>query len=164
MPGLPAAHVLAAVLRTTRQCRNGLAGIQQPRWVERLLDREERLALGCRELHAHGVELLDSDAVLAGHRAANADAQLQDLGAEVIGSLPLPGLVGIEKDERMQIPVARVEDVQALQAILALHLRDGPQHLAEFAARDGAVHAVIVRREAPRRGKSVLSSRPEAQP
>src|SRR5579859_4591116 len=126
MPGMPAAHVLTAVLRAARQGRNGLAGIEESGRVEGLLDGEERGAFGRRELHTHGVELLDADAVLAGDRAAETHAQLEDLAAEVLGPLPLAGLVGIEEDERMEIPVARVEHVQAPQAVLLLHLRNRP--------------------------------------
>src|SRR5215472_17877965 len=109
-----AADVLAAILRATRQRRDRLAGIQEPRRVERRFDGEERGALGGRELYAHGIELLDADAVLAGDGAAESHAQLEDLDAEMLGALPLAFLVGVEEDERVEVAVAGVKDVEAL--------------------------------------------------
>ena len=50
----------------------------------------------------------------------------------------------------MQVAVAGVEDVRAAQAVLLLHRRRSPQHLAEALARDRAVHAVVVGRDAAR--------------
>jgi hypothetical protein len=45
-----------------------------------------------RELHAHLVDLLDADAVLAGDRAAERHRQLEDFGAESFGALPFAGV------------------------------------------------------------------------
>ena len=42
----------------------------------------KRASSSVRELHAHRIELLDADAVLAGDRAADFDAQLEDAVAE----------------------------------------------------------------------------------
>src|SRR5690348_355331 len=106
-----AADVLAAVLRAARQRRDRLAGIQEPGRVERRLHGEERGALGGRELHAHGVELLDPDPVLAGDGTAESHAELEDLDAEVLGALPLAFLVGVEEDERVEVAVAGVKYV-----------------------------------------------------
>ena len=62
-------------------------------------------------LHAHQVALLYADAVLAGQAAAELDAQLQDLEARDIGALQLGLVVGVVEDQRVQIAVARMEDV-----------------------------------------------------
>ena len=69
------------------------------------------------ELHRHQVALLDADAVLAGQAAADLDAQLQDVGAEVLRLVEAVGIVGVEHDQRMQVAVAGVEDVGDLQAV-----------------------------------------------
>src|SRR3546814_12926529 len=59
----------------------------------------------------HEVALLDADAVLAGHHAADLDAEPQDVGAEILRPLQFPRLVGVVEDERMQVAVAGVEHV-----------------------------------------------------
>ena len=64
----------------------------------------------------------------------------------------------------MQVAVAGMEYVGAAQAVLRLHLRDEVQNLAEALARNGAVHAVVVWRDAADRRKRGLAAGPEAQP
>ena len=73
--------------------------------------------------------------MLAGDRAAHGHAGLEDLGPEGLGAMQLVGIVGVEEDERMQVAVAGVEDVEAAQAMLDGHLLDGDQHLGQAAAR-----------------------------
>ncbi len=116
-----------------------------------------------RELHAHRVDLLDADAMLAGDGAADLHAQLQDLGAEMLGAVEFAGLVGVEQDQRMQVAVAGMEHVGAAQAVLDLHVGDAQQHLRQVLARDGAVHAVVVGRDAAGGREGVLAARPELQ-
>ncbi len=70
------------------------------------------------ELDAHLVDLLDADAVLAGDGAADLDAQLQDLAAELLGPLQLARVVGVVEDQRVQVAVAGVEHVGHRQAVL----------------------------------------------
>src|SRR6185437_2399738 len=98
-----------SVLRAAPQRGDGLAGVEQPIRVECLLDAEERRSLLRRELHAHGVDLLDPDPVLPGDRSAELHAQLEDLRPETIRALPLAAAVGIEQDQRMQVAVAGME-------------------------------------------------------
>jgi len=64
----------------------------------------------------------------------------------------------------MQVAVAGVENVRAAQAVFLLHRADELEHLAQALARDRAVHAVIVGRDAPDGWKRALAPRPEAQP
>ncbi len=84
---LAVVHVHLAELGAAGERRDALAGIEQRVRVERGLDAEEALELGRPELHAHLRQLLDADAVLAGDRAADLDAQLEDRGAERLGAL-----------------------------------------------------------------------------
>ena len=113
---------------------------------------------------AHQVALLDADAVLAGQHAADLDAEPQDVGAERLGPLELAGLVGVVEDQRMQIAVAGVEDVGDAQAVLRRQSPHPRQHLGEPPARDGAVHAVIVGRDAADGRERRLAPGPEQQP
>src|SRR5262249_29142006 len=95
-------------LGAAMECGHGLAPVQQAVRIERALDREEAGELTSAELQAHLIDLLYPDAVLAGDRAARADAELKDAGAEGFGALRLIALVGVEHDERMQVAVAGV--------------------------------------------------------
>src|SRR6185503_1600142 len=95
---LAAAHVHAAEFSATRECRHGFAGIEQALRVERALERVEHFELLAAELHAHLVDLLHADAVLAGDRSADRDAFLQYLGGELLGPRQLAGIVRVEQD------------------------------------------------------------------
>src|SRR5438552_17109296 len=64
----------------------------------------------------------------------------------------------------MQVAVAGVKHVRAAQRVLLLHLGDEVEHLAQALARNGAVHAVVIRRDASDRRERSLAPRPEAKP
>ena len=98
-----------------------LPGLSSALGIERMLERQHLLALGRRELHAHRGQLLDADAVLAGHGAAHRDAGLEDVGTEQLGTVQLVGVVGVEQDQGVQVAVAGVEHVGAAQAVGLLH-------------------------------------------
>jgi hypothetical protein len=72
-----------------------------------------------------------------------------------------PWRVGVEQDQRMQVAVAGVEDVGHRKAELGAHLADALQHMRQGAARDGAVHAVVVGGEAAHSREGGLASGPE---
>ena len=88
MRELAVVHVHLPELGAAVQRRHPLAGIEQSVRVERRLDPEEALELGGAELRAHAAQLLDADAVLAGDRAADVDAELEDRRAERLGRAP----------------------------------------------------------------------------
>ena len=61
------------------------------------------------------------------------------------------GVVGVEQDQRMQVAVAGVEHVRRSAGRTSSPSRAMKlQHLAQALARDGAVHAVVVGRDAAR--------------
>ena len=74
------------------------------------------------------------------------------------------GLAGVEQDQRMQVAVAGMEHVRAAQAVLRSQRLDAAQHLAPGAARDRAVHAVVVGRERPGGRERRPCARPKALP
>ena len=76
----------------------------------------------------------------------------------------LIGLVGIVKDHRMQVSIAGMKHIGDAQVVLYRQLPDSRQRLRQFAARDGAVHAVIIGRDAADRRKRRLTAGPEQQP
>src|SRR5512134_3978984 len=148
-------------LGATLQRGDVLAGVEQAGRVERPLDAAEALELRAGELRAHLVDLLDADAVLAGDRAADLDALLEHLAGELLGAMQLVRVVRVEQDQRVQVAVAGVEDVRAAQAVLALQFGDELQHRAEARARNRAVHAVVVGRDAAHRRERGLPAGPE---
>src|SRR4029079_5452101 len=61
------------------------------------------------------------------------------------------------------VAVAGMEDVGDAQAILRRELLDAAQDLGQALARDRAVHAEVVGRDAPDRRERGLAPRPERQ-
>src|SRR3954452_8973214 len=86
-----------------------LAGVQQPAGVESAFQALLLVQVGLGELLGHQVALLDADAVLSGQHAADLDAKLQDIGAELLRPLQLARNVGIVEDQRVQVAVAGME-------------------------------------------------------
>src|SRR5258705_4223027 len=84
-------HVHAAEFSAAVQSRHRLAGIEQQVFVEGGLHRMKRRKLGWPELHAHRIDFLDADTVLAGDCAADIDRKLKNFGAEALGSFELAG-------------------------------------------------------------------------
>src|SRR5258707_949600 len=80
-----------------------LPGIQDAARIEGALHVVERGELGSAELHAHLPQLLDAHAVLAGDRAADFDALLEDPPSQFLAALELSGLAGIVEDARMDV-------------------------------------------------------------
>ena len=102
--------------------------------------------------------------MLAGEHAADFDTQSQDVVAELLGRLELPGLIGVVQNQRVQITVARMEYIGHAETIVLRQLSNTLQHLGQSAARDGAIHAVVVRSNAAHGGKGSLAAGPESQP
>lgn len=109
------------------------------------------------------IYFLHSYAVLSRHGSSNLHAQFEYGGAEFLGPFHFVRFIRIEQDQRVQVAVARMEDVGAAQAEVVFHLFDGAQHARQMTARDGAVHAVVIGRHAPRGGERVLAAGPEFQ-
>jgi hypothetical protein len=143
--------------------REYLAGIEQRLVVEGALDAFLLGQVGLVEHGRHQVPLLGADAVLAGQHATHLDAQAQDVGAEGLRLLQVARHVGVEQDERVQVAVAGVEDIGDRQAVGFAHVAHGAQNAGKLAAGNGAVHAVVVGRQAADGGESGLAPGPEAQ-
>ena len=72
--------------------------------------------------------------MLAGDRAAELDAEGEDLGGQLLGALDGAVLAAVEEDQRMQVAVAGVEDVGDPDAALGAEAVDFAQRLAEAGA------------------------------
>ena len=99
--------------------------------------------------------------MLASQHAAHLDTKPQDVGAERFGALQLALLVGVVHDQWMQIAIARMEHIGDPQAVLLATSRASAQDERQRAARDRAIHAVIVGRDAADGRERRFPARPE---
>ena len=90
------------------------------------------------------------------HGSSNLHAQFEYGGAEFLGPFHFVRFIRIEQDQRVQVAIARMEDVGAAQAEVVFHLFDGAQHARQMTARDGAVHAVVIGDTRPAAGNAFL--------
>src|SRR5690349_10015471 len=146
---LAAMDVHAPELGAAMQHREHLAGVEQAFGIERAFQALLMRKVDLGEHLAHEVALLDADAVLAGQHTAHTDAQPQNVGSEGLGAVELLLLAGIEQDQRMEVAVARMEDIGAGKAVFGGEIRHGAKDCGQVPARDRAVHAEIVRRYPP---------------
>src|SRR5262249_2543188 len=100
------------------QLRKHFSRIEQTIRIEStfqaLLVREIALV----EHRAHKIALFNADAVLAGQYTADFDAEPQDIRAKGLGALDFVGLVGIVKNERVEVAVAGVKDVRQAKTVV----------------------------------------------
>src|SRR6185369_229263 len=79
-------HDHAAELCAAAELGEYLARIEQVVGIERAFHAHLLVEIDLGELLAHQVALLDADAMLAGQHAADAHAEAQDVGAELLGA------------------------------------------------------------------------------
>src|SRR5258708_30536298 len=158
---LAAMDMYATQFCAAMQGRKYLAGIEQALRVECAFQTLLLVEIDLAEHFRHQVALLDADAMFTGKDAAEFDTDPQDIVAEGFGPFHLTGLVGIIQDQRMQIAVAGMKHVGDAQIVLSREVADSRQGLRQFAARDSAVHAEIIRRDTPDSGKGRLAPGPE---
>jgi hypothetical protein len=84
--------------------REDLGRVEEPRRIEDAFHAHLLVEIGRGVLVGHQVALLDADAMLAGQATADLDAELQDIGAGLLGLAELDRIVGIEQDQRMRLP------------------------------------------------------------
>ena len=114
-------HMHAPQFSAAVQRRKDLAGVEQQFGIEGAFDPLLLLEIGFAEHVRHQVSLFNADAMLAGQHPADLDAQAQDVVAEFLGPFEFARIVGVVKDERVQIPVAEsLESSAPLAATLLL--------------------------------------------
>src|SRR5271154_6553486 len=113
-----AADMHAAEVGAVMGCRGHRAGLEQSLLVEGAFDALLVLHVDFGEHNRHQVALLDPDAMLAGEHAADLDAKLENVGPERLRALQFPRLIGIVKDQRMEIAVTGMEHVGDAKAVM----------------------------------------------
>ena len=121
-------HMHGAELCATVQARHCLAGVQQSLRIEGLLQCEEGFQFSAAELQTHLVQLLDADAMFAGHGAADRHAAGENATAELHGALHLLIVVRIEANQGMQIAIAGVKHIGHWQVEFTRQRTDIFQH------------------------------------
>jgi hypothetical protein len=114
------------------------------------------------EQQSHEVPLLGSDAMLAADHSPRLHADAQDLRARLDHPGQLVGITAVERDVRVEIPIARVEDVRELEAALVADLADPRQGLGESCSRHHRVMHVEIRCQPPHGAEGTLARAPEA--
>src|SRR5260370_32624084 len=94
-------------------------------------------------------------------RAAHVDTQLHDLRAGGPGPAELIGIAVIEKNQRMQIPVACMEDISNHPAAILANLLDAQERRGELAAGNDALEPIIRRRNTADRPKGFFAAFPQ---
>ena len=159
-PSPAGARGTARALRRRGGGRQHLARIGDAVGVEGAPQPGEHLEVALREHLRHRARLVDADAVLARERAARIEAGGEDCLGELARPLAL-SRSSVVQHQRMQVAVARVEDVADAEAVLPLELRDPPQHPGQLRPRHDAVLDVVVGRDPPHRGERGLAALPE---
>src|SRR4051794_25443013 len=98
--------------------RHDLAGVGEPGRVPGAAQLLERGEVVLPEHLRHVLLLVDADAVLAGDRPAGLQARVEDPARELLRARGLALAAPVEAHQRMQVAVARVEDVGHEHAVL----------------------------------------------
>src|SRR5690625_2892480 len=158
---LTALHMHGAKFSTAIQGRNGLAGIEQGMLIKGLLDGKKQIPLGFFKLYAHLIDFFYPDAMLTRNSPAKRNRQLQYFPAKLLGPETLLLTAAIIQDERVQIAIPGMKHIEAAQPVFILHRSDGIEHLTQALARNRAIHAQIIRGNAPCRRKRRLAPGPK---
>ena len=89
-------------------------GVDRP--PQRLHNIDFHFAKHCWQI----IAFLHADAVLASDRSAEIDAERQDLARQRLGSFQRAGFASVVQNQRMQIAIARMEDVGYVKLVLCL--------------------------------------------
>ena len=117
MRQLAAVHAQRAVVGAAGERRHGLAGIQQARGIEGALQRVEGLRARRRRTASTSARASRRRRRARRSRCRPTATQASRIvGAEAFGTLEFAVLAGVEQDQRVQVAVARVEDVGDVEA------------------------------------------------
>src|SRR5262249_8339034 len=157
-------HMHAAEFCAAVEGRKHFSRIKELLCVKGAFDRNLVVKIDFRKHLGHEIAFFDADAMLAGEHAAVRNAKPQDVGAKFFRALELARLIRIIKNQRMQIAVARMEDVGDAEPMADRQFADSRKHGWKLPARDRAVHAKIIGREVADRWESRLPPGPKGKP
>src|SRR4029453_1425033 len=138
-----------------------LARIHDAVRVEDPPEPVHEVQVGVRVLERKVLRLVPADPVLAGHRATHGDARAQELLVRRLRALELVGHAVVVEDERVEVAVARVEDVRDLDAVTGADGEELAHDLRQSRARDYGVLQEIGRRQPADGARRLLLPPPE---
>src|SRR6185437_5637860 len=97
--------------------RENLAGIEQPRRIERVAHPAHQRQIRLAKQQRHQPILFHSHAVLASDCAAHLDAETDNCVGRRNRALELFRLARVEKNNRVQVAVARMKNISDLETI-----------------------------------------------
>src|SRR5204863_7187792 len=116
-----------------------LAGVAKARGVDGRAHAQHRAERVVVEDERQVFALVQANAVLARDRPARAHAGLHDLAPGEFDARHLFRVARVEADERVQVSVARVEDVGDAQAVLRADAVGGGENFGQARARHDRV-------------------------
>src|SRR5580698_5234814 len=127
LDGVPAREWRLPDFKAPSARRQHFPRIQPLLGIEKNLETSDVVERILREKLAHEFILLHADAMLSRDRAAGVDAIFQNLLARGFGALEFARHVVVEEDDRVQVAIARVENIADLEVVLFRHLSDEAQ-------------------------------------
>src|SRR5262245_21880347 len=138
-----------------------LARIHDAARVEDPPEPVHEVQVGVRVLERKVLRLVQRDPVLAGHRATHGNARAQELLVRRLRALELIGYAIVVEDERVEVAIARVEDVRDLDAVTGANGKELAHDLRQSRARDYGVLQEIGRRQPADGPRGLLAPLPE---
>src|SRR2546422_477000 len=108
-------------------------------WIEGAFQRPHHVEAGLTGESFQKFLLRETDAVLAGNRAAELNCFLEYLAEGSVDALDFVLVALVAEEGRMQVAVAEVAEDANLQPVLLGSLLDERNHSGQLAARDGGV-------------------------
>src|SRR5262249_13557187 len=112
----------------------------------------------------HKGDFFHANAVLARHAAAACDALLENLATGGQHPLDLRRTALIEEQNRMDIAIAGVENVDDLNIVFLANLNDSPEDVRQLRPRHDAVLRAITGAQPADRAESLFSAFPKLLP
>src|SRR5674476_730324 len=140
---------------------NDLARVCATFGIEDVAQRAHRAKRGWREQRLHVRQLVQTNTVFAGDRAAGVDAGLHDLRHRGVYARRLVRVVRVVADVRVHVAVASMEDVADVHAIARADAMNFREHGGQFRSRYNGILHHEVRRDATHRAEGLLAALPE---
>ncbi len=129
--------------------------------IERFADIVHHGQIVFREELTHEVDLLDSNAVLSGNAPAEFNALRENFITSEHHAADLVLVAFVEEQNRMDIPVARMEHIDNTDTMSVSAFGDGGEDLREFRPRYHAVLGAITGAETTDRPERLLAAFPK---
>src|SRR6186713_3145427 len=129
--------------------------------IEDILHLHHYIEIGVIEDEVHEFLLLNAYAVFTAQRSTGGDANLHDVAPHIQDLIHLVLSPAVEKDERMQVAVTRVEHVRDHKAISIRNAIDFREHAGQLGPRYDRIHDDHIRTDAAHRAECAFAAEPQ---